>query len=780
MGAAGLALAAPAGVPLSTNGDAGISRRCDLQYLNLNHPGLQQVRAALAAGDLAGAQAAYLVYYRRRTSPVLFWAPLYELGNSFESRSTYFDFFSTCPAGISWRDRERLRPSINRDKGYRWESDGINPSDYTLVQLADLMLENKLYHPWWPLLPPQDQGPQWDWQHLPADGDQSWTYHLHHQEFLLALAQAYWQTGDEKYVRKLVQVWGDWIERVGRPVNLSHLVQPVLYQQLLPFALSWDGLPAQDFCRVQAWLAGPNAQALMAERRVGNQLMGTGLALVWLGIGMPECKDAPRWRAEGFARIEAFLGDDSSYPDGSAKETCFHYVVGPCRSALNAIHLAQLNHVAYPRTLTAKLARAAEFLAYTAKPDGHWVWTGDGARGSALDFVARMGEIVRRPDLRYIASLGREGARPQRASMWFPYAGYGVMRSAWTRDANYLFFDVGPLGTQHQHEGKLAVEVVSYGRSLVEDLGVHTYSTAAQEIPLMQFFRESQGHNTVVADGKTQVRIQTGPYITKEPLPNPWHSCATCDFLAGSYEEGYGRFAVAVGPGGYPSFEIEGEIDRSVAHHRSVIFVKSRQPGDPEYWIITDRLTGAGEHTYEQLFHLIPCDTVAEGKVVRTVTPNEANLAFAPVLTDGLEVDIVAGRGEPNLQGWYVASLPRPAPAPCVIYRRKGTPPVIFQVVLWPLRPGQTALPQVEPLGRPGSGAMRTILPDGRVDVYCSPAGAGQHQAGDLAFDGLAALVRLDKSGRPLAWSVVRGTKLTYRGRLLPAEPGRRKAAVGP
>ena len=97
------------------------------------------------------------------------------------------------------------------------------------------------------------------------------------------------------------------------------------------------------------------------------------------------------------------------------------------------------------------------------------------------------------------------------------------------------------------------------------------------------------------------------------------------------------------------------KLIRSVVHHRSIIFVKGCKAGDPEYWIITDHLTGDSVHTCEQLFHLIPVEMSVDSdtKTVRTVTPNQPNLAFIPAITDGLEVEVVEGRTEPNLQGWY-------------------------------------------------------------------------------------------------------------------------------
>jgi hypothetical protein len=267
-------------------------------------------------------------------------------------------------------------------------------------------------------------------------------------------------------------------------------------------------------------------------------------------------------------------------------------------------------------------------------------------------------------------------------------------------------------------------------------------------------------------DGKSQMRGVSGPYTTDKPLENPWTSTGVCDFLSGSYREGYGIYS------GYASGA--GPVDKSVAHSRSVIFVKARKPADPEYWIITDRMSGAGKHTYEQLFHLIPVDTMIDSntKVVTTTTVDQPNLAFIPSVTEGVAVEVVKGRPEPDLQGWYIADTPRPLPAPCVIYRQEGSPPIMFQTVLWPMKAGQTKTAKVEAMGEPGSGWLKITLPDGSIDIYSSMENAGRYQCGSIVFEGLALLLRLDKSGNLACWQLIGGTSLVYNGKEIKTEQG--------
>ena len=731
--------------------------------MNLDTPGLEVVKAAVEVGDYPAAEAAYLAYYRARKPPILDWHTEHRGGGSFETNSTGWNFLTTIPDLITWRDREQVKGLISREKGYTFSrTEGIKPSDYTVLDLADMLLENKVFIPYHPEDGVQDLGSDWDWEHVPPVVGRRWTLSLPYQYFLRALAQTYWLTDDERYIAKLIKIATHYVSYVdGRSswIWIPDMQLARNYQQLMPFILSWEGLPPHGFCTIQSWLSGGCAVSMEAVTDApGNQLLFNGLGLAWIGVGMPEFKAAAQWRERGFGQVEEFFGEGAFYPDGSSKENSYGYVVGASAAGLEALTLVQANGWDFLKNLGHPMLLRAEFLAYTAKPDGSYVWTGDSTRGSAFDYVETVADSENRPDLQYIVSFGELGTPPPRKSSWYAYGGVGVMRNDWRREANYLFFDVGPVGVLHGHEGKLAVEVVAHGRSMVEDLGVHTYATTERDIPFNEFFTASAAHNTVIVDGKSQVRLKTGPFTTAQPLSNPWFSTATCDFLLGSYTEGYGEAA-------------SDEIDRSVVHHRSVIFIKEHKAGDPEYWIITDYLTGDGVHTCEQLFHLIPAEVKVDPgtKTVRTVTQDQPNLGFIPAATDEIEVEVVEGRTEPSLQGWYCGGGPRPTPAPCVTYRRTGMLPTVFQTVLVPMKANGVALPMVESLGAPDDSWIRIMFPDGREDIYCSPVEAGDQQLENIAFTGEAALIRRNSDGTLLDWAVVGGDNLRYHGEILPS-----------
>jgi len=426
--------------------------------------------------------------------------------------------------------------------------------------------------------------------------------------------------------------------------------------------------------------------------------------------------------------------------------------------------------VSVPEELFSRTEKWGEYFAYNARPDWLLPWTGHGMRVEACDLLRHLALMYpQRKDFLYYATKGQEGEPPKLASAWFPYAGYCSMRDRYSPDANYLFFDVGPCGTFHKNANKLMVVVAAHGRTLLEDQGIHTYTPKLPEFRTLCDY--SYGHNTVIVDGKSQPLREE---IATAPQTNPWMSTDVLDFNAGDYAGPYV-------PTDYTDSD-SGEEVTDVLHRRSVAFVK------PDYWIITDWLLPASteqpsheavhevtversEHIYEQLFHFVPCEMGQETETlsVWSATQNQPNLALIPVLDPFLSLELVIGRRIPYPQGWYFpggkpSQNPAPIPAPCVIYSKKSVPPTIFQTLLWPMKAGHLQRPKVEAFGEKGSGFLKVTLPDGRIDIYCSPKAAGRYQAEGVEFDGLAALVRLNPQGEAVTWQLVFGKQLNFRG----------------
>jgi len=755
--------------------------------MNLFTPGLEKVQEALKCGDVATAEAAYLDFWRTRTDRRVIWNPHFRLANLEKRTGAASDFFLTPPQTISWRDHNKLKDCIHT--GAAWANDANEQTQWTLLNMANLMLEDRLVHlRMGTFLPPLEMGNPWNWD-IVVNDDPYTNEFVHRHYFIPVLTQAYWLTGDDKYVEKLIKVWTDWIlsADLGRKnQGLCPMYQAFIHPSAIEMSLDSRALTPKAFCLMIDYLSDNAVGWHLRGPRGGNQTIGQVNAIVSIATALTEFVDSKKWLDTALGYLMDF-SNRLTYPDGGFSETTFLYSVGTALAILTGVDNLRAAGVPVPEELLSRTEKWGEYFAYNARPDWLLPWTGHGMRVDAGDLLRHLERMYpQRKDFLYYATKGREGEPPELASAWFPYAGYCSMRDRYAGDANYLFFDVGPCGTFHKNANKLMIVVAAHGRSLLEDQGIHTYTPKLPEFRTLCDY--SYGHNTVIVDGKSQPLREE---ISTAPQTNPWMSTDVLDFNAGSYAGPYV-------PTDYTGPDSSEEVT-DVVHQRSVVFVK------PDYWIITDWLlptsskqpsdeavheaegmslrggtTKQSEHSeaipershiYEQLFHFVPgkMEHDPETLSVWSATPNQPNLALIPVPDPLLSLELVIGRRTPYPQGWYFpggkpSQNPAPIPAPCVIYTKRSVPPTMFQTVLWPMKAWRMQRPKVEAFGEEGSGWIKSTLTDGRVDIYCSPKVAGMHQAGGVEFDGLAALVRLNPQGEAVAWQLVFGKHLSFQG----------------
>ena len=236
-------------------------------------------------------------------------------------------------------------------------------------------------------------------------------------------------------------------------------------------------------------------------------------------------------------------------------------------------------------------------------------------------------------------------------------------------DARYLLFDAGPYGGPHGHEDKLSIELYAFGQAFIVDAGTYTYN---KRDPFRTYFVSSHAHNTVLVDGKSQVRRWKKENLNPQTSPGnadgnhpyaAWISQPDFDYVAASYSDGYGPF----------SFERPQNVEviEDVVHTRRILFVK------PDYWVIVDELQAPTPHRYCTLFHTVPEMTPRRGpgnRAILRTAPDAPALylipATPPPYVEGEacpEMRWVKGSKDP-IQGWYSPRSRRKAPAGVVIY----------------------------------------------------------------------------------------------------------------
>ena len=738
-------------IPAASRGAEGADGeaiRAMFARIDLAYPGLEKVKAALDRDDLPAAEAAYLEFWRTRDDQAILWNPNARLFTLQFRNGEAADFFIDPPKTISWRDREKLKDQIFLDG--TWQYTG-KPSKWTLLELADLMLENKIVHiRRSTYMKPKRMGEKWCW--FPADDM------LYRHYFMPVLAQAYWVTGDDRYVSKLIELWVDWIRTPTKVKTMPFYVMQNIWFQVstLEMVIQSPALKPRDFCLIVANLSGPMAKNLTSVECILNQLSGQVNALLTLVGAFPESKERDGWLKMAYKYIDR-LGE-LSFPDGGFSETTFFYSVATavtflvCRDNLKALEEHSFSLPPVPEAL-GRTEQWGEYFMYNVRPDWRLPWTGHGRRGFATELLELLVEIhPEREDFLFCATKGEKGKPPEHPSAWFPWAGYCSMRDQYGPETNHLFFDIGPCGTGHKNANKLMVIVAAHGRTLLDDRGCPYYGDQHKDFtPLRDY---CYGHSTVIVDGKSQPLRDEVPTA---PQDNPWTSTEVLDFNAGKYVGPYV-------PTRYTSPKA-GKEDTGVVHHRSVVFVK------PDYWIVTDRLLPAvadqpkRERTFEQLFHFIPCEVKQDTQTlsVSSTTAGEPNLTLIPVRGDGdLTLEIIEGRRKPYPLGWHTKGHEpnnrefNMVPSPCVVYRRKSNMPTVMQMVLWPQKAGETEQPKVEPLDGLPPGAAKVTLSDGRVDLYYSTSEPCEFELAGSRFHSLAALVRLNTQGHIVAKQAIK------------------------
>ena len=631
------------------------------EALNLDYPGLEKTKQAVEAGDLQAAKAAFVKHIKSREKPKYF---------------------------LDWRETPspEKRPAKPNTRG----ADQALEHVYTITSVP-LQFQDKID---WRANPTEPFDPEWTWQ-----------FGRHH--WWPALGKAYWETGDEKYAEEFVWELRSWVRDNPMPRRVSNSVGSRWrtiecgirlagsWQRAFAYFLSSPSFTDEDVVMMIKSMA-EQAEYLHKYPMSGNWLTMEANGMGHVGVLFPEFKRARAWREDAIERLHVEL-DKQVYPDGAQIElsTGYHYV--SLGNFLGLARICMFNDVPLPDDYIAKLERMWAYGMWAMMPDRGLPPVNDAWGANVPRTLEQALEYFpEREDFRWIATDGREGAPPDHLSHFFPWAGWGIMRSGWGREDNYLFFDVGPFGYGHQHEDKLAFQIAAYGKRLLIDVGSYRYDTSK----MRRYVVGPYAHNIVFVDGKPQKRRGLrDTYVNKEPQTNPWHTTEALDYCEGIYDNGFGN-----------------KNELKVTHKRQILFVK------PEYWVVLDTLTpeDEAEHEYAALFHLGTEEAEAKDASVRTLG-DEANLHIHAIGGGEVRAEIVKGQEEPYYLGWigtHGVGNRRPIPVARFTWKASGESKLLY--VFYPTRPGESPpsfAAHTGGLSQPQPLCAQLDFADGRQDV---------------------------------------------------------------
>lgn len=421
-----------------------------------------------------------------------------------------------------------------------------------------------------------------------------------------------------------------------------------------------------------------------------NHYMCDVAGLLWLGIMLPELKDASARREFGLRELLNEM-DKQILPDGADSESSTGYHRLKLELLLYSLVLCRENGIEIDQKYWAKLRAMAEYTRAYLRPDGRAPLIGDSDSGQVLPIVKRDGDDhtyvlaiadavfgthaagLRTEEALWI--LGAQGVRnldsapsPEATqSKAFPNAGIYILR----QDDLYLLFNASGCGLNgrgsHGHNDALSIEVSACGTSFIVDPGSYVYTHDLRERHL---FRSTAYHSTVQVDGFEQnTTDQQMPFVMGDeahPRPVSWEINDEFDLVVAEHD-GYERVVPAV------------------THRRSVRFDKRNR-----FWLIEDKLTGVGSHEFAFRFHLAPgleTKVTAEAIVDVCDNMNDARLFIAYQELDGK-----TGHVEPKLEERFAShDYGAKGPSLSVCWRTTAASPLTARFILVPVLPSEDA-----------------------------------------------------------------------------------------
>jgi hypothetical protein len=511
-----------------------------------------------------------------------------------------------------------------------------------------------------------------DYLNADVAGDKKIIWELNRHQYFMTLGQAYWLTGDERYARGFAAHLEAWMAAnppklgINWASSLEVAFRSLAWLWAFHFFKSSPSL-SNETCK-RAWkflyLSARHLESYLSTYFSPNtHLTGEALGLFFLGIVLPEFKEARRWRDLG-SQILVDQLPIHVQRDGVYFEQSSYYHRYTTDFYLHFLLLARANDFQLSPQVEQSLALLLDHLMYLTRPDGTTPLFGDddGGRLAMLDVraandfrgtLAAGAVVLHRADYRFVAGdaaeellwlTGADGLarfdalvpkRPAKTSVAFRDGGYFVMRDNWTPNANYLLFDCGPHGSLacgHAHADALAIDVAANGRTVLVDPGTCTY-TGSKE--LRDWFRSSHAHNTVTVDDESS-SAPNGPFSWKTIARcslDKWIAQDRFDFVSGQHD-GFTR------------------LQDPVTVTREILFLKG------DYWIIRDSVaaargheTGAREHRVDISFHFDSPPSVEESLDIRSFGSGR------PVREDAF-VSHCYGQKEPAKVLRFSATLP--------------------------------------------------------------------------------------------------------------------------
>ncbi|MBR3074460.1 MAG: alginate lyase family protein [Bacteroidales bacterium] len=436
--------------------------------MDLDRPGLEEVKARCDREQWKKASEALLEYYRTRQG-------IYIPGEDSREAS---------------------------EKDFLWADDALR---HTFHVLEDTV---------W------NYGKDIDWEYWPVK-DIEMRVQLHRQGWWTSLAKVYCTTGNEKYAGEYVAEFRDWVKKnpykpfgidqkgtvssgaigIDSP-NECFAWRPLevgirLLRWSRQFALFLDSKSfTADFLMEFLRSYHENASVLMQSfSPAGNHLIHQSSGILRAGICFPEFKDAESWIKAGVDNLNEEI-TRQSYPDGCHFELDPGYHIGFVESYNEAIQVAVRNgrKDLFPQECLDQLERMIYYHLDYCYPDGTHPCFSDARRRDDL------------PSPELLEHFGI--VPPAYKSSGHPDTGFYCFRSGWTDDSIIMPIKATQRGMWHAQPDFGTFELWAYGKVLMPDAGAYTYSGDDEIERQRAYFKATARHNAITLDDRNYDKPQ--------------------------------------------------------------------------------------------------------------------------------------------------------------------------------------------------------------------------------------------------------------------------------
>ncbi len=567
--------------------------------LNLDRPGLENVKALHFEGKEKEAADALLEYYKNRK-------------------------------GVRTPEIRDVKKVKINDEQKKWADDALVHTFFVHTGYQ----------------PSYNYGEDINWRYWPVE-DNELRWQLHRHKWFTPMGKAYRVSGDEKYAEEWTKQYIDWIRKnpyvkiskkeyeltedtqlkadaentrfAWRPLEVSHRLQ----DQPIQFQLFIDS-PHFTAEFLTEFLTNYHKHAehiLNNYSDQGNHLLFEAQRMLYAGTFFPEFKNAETWRQSGVDILNKEI-EVQVYDDGAQYELCPHYHLAAINIFIKALEVADVNgfRAAFPQSYIDTIEKMIEFYANISFPDYTNPCFSDAKLVTKKEMLKNFKDWSRLfPEnefIRHWATEGAEGALPDYLSKGYLTSGFFVFRNSWESDAIQMVVKAGPPAFWHNQPDNGTFELWYNGRNLFPDSGSYIYAGKGEVMEERNWFRRTSVHNTLTLGNKNIENTDSKTLL--------WQP------------EGEVQILVT-----------ENQSYKELKHRRSIFFV------DDSYFVIVDEAVGSAKGSIN-LHYQMP----RSGK---TVIENVAEeMYFATNFTDGsnfkLECFGPEGMTKKKEEGWQSPS----------------------------------------------------------------------------------------------------------------------------